>query len=109
MNQDSGFNKNPYSGVNNTFNNNSTVITQQPEMDIGHRRTTIDLPFDWTWYDKTSPNGEFKYGLFKCCEGPSGSQGILAIISCFIPLLGWAYMGKINGNVADVVGKCLFF
>jgi hypothetical protein len=100
MNQN-GFSQNAYSG----FNNNPT-ITQQPHYDF-RRQTTLKTPFDYKWHEKTSQNGEFKYGLCECCSGPSSSTAILAIIMSCIPIAGCCITSSINGNVAEVVGMIL--
>jgi hypothetical protein len=83
---------------------NTATFSQQPRM-VKRRQPTLTRPYDYQWHEKTSPNGEFKYGLCQCCSGPSGCIAIMAIIMCFIPLPGWALMAQINAEVSDVVGK----
>jgi hypothetical protein len=91
MNQ-SGFNQNPYPGYN-------PAITQQPNV-LNRRQTTLRYPYDYTWYDKPSQNGEFKYGLCGCCSGTSCE--IAPLVMC--PLF-WPFLLVVNGEVAEVVGK----
>jgi hypothetical protein len=97
-----GFNQSTYSGFNPYYN--TGPVTQQPGMYL-RRQPTMKRPYDFQWHEKTSPNGEFKYGLCQCCSGPSGCIAIMAIVMCFIPWPGWFLTAQINGEVADVVGK----
>jgi len=100
-----GFNQSTYAGFNPNYN--TGPVTQQPGMFL-RRVPTMKRPYDFQWHEKTSQNGEFKYGLCQCCSGPSGCQAIIAIIMCFIPWPGWCVTAQINGEVADVVGKLKF-
>ena len=101
-----GFNQSnfvsPMTGLNNTNNLNPVVI--QPLK----KHPTIKKPYDYQWYEKTSQNGEFKYGLFECCSGPNGPvDGTLAVICCFVPWPGWILTASINGELAGLVGKLI--
>ena len=99
----SGFNQNyvtPMSGFNdNSFN---PAIRQQPN---GNKYTI--MRYDYAWAEKPSQNGEFKYGLFQCCNGPNGCLGILYTVLCLIPWPGWTMVAVLDGEVAGVVGKLL--
>jgi hypothetical protein len=85
----------------------NSSISQEPRM-VKTRQPALTRPFDYQWYEKTSPNGEFKYGLCQCCSGPSCCIAIMTIIFCFIPLPGWSLIAQLNAEVADVVGKLKF-
>jgi len=101
MNQNSGFNQISNIGFNNLNgnNNNTNTLTQQP-----NNAKFCDV-YDYQWYDKPSQNGEFKYGLFQCCQSEYAIQAILPIAGCFCPCPLYIAVADLNGEVADVVGN----
>jgi len=94
----------PMSGLNNNTNVGfNPAVTSQFK-----KHPTFRKPFDYEWHEKTSPNGEFKYGRFQCCSGPNGTyDSTCAIICCFIPWPGWFLTANINAELADIIGKSL--
>ena len=79
-----------------------TALIRQPRLfERGYR----PLIYDFAWDEKISSNGEFKYGLFDCCRGPTSSSLVVMLLcmSC-IPVLGWIPVGCNNCDVATVIG-----
>ncbi len=96
----------PMPGLNNNNNMgfNPAVISQFK------KQPTFTKPFDYQWHEKTSPNGEFKYGLFDCCSGPMGAfDSTFAMVYCILPFPGWLIIADVNGQLAGIIGKIIIF
>ena len=70
------------------------------------RQPTFKKPFDYNWEQKPSTNGQFKYGLFECCSGPTPPcYVVLIFIMSVIIYPGWVVLAITNCDVAEVVGN----
>ena len=74
------------------------TVSQQP----------LHMIYDFDWDSKPSTNGEFKYGLFQCCSGPTEKIWVVCLFfMSVIPWPGWFLISQANYELGKVIGTNL--
>ncbi len=88
------------------------TASQQPLHRRYHHNTVSQQPlhmrYDFDWESKPSTNGEFKYGLFQCCGGPTETISVVCLFfMSVIPWPGWFLIAQANYELGKVIGTNL--
>ena len=93
-----GFHHNRHGGFNHSRHRSfphGHPVTQQP----------LHLRYDFDWESKPSTNGEFKYGLFQCCSGPTETDTVMCLFFMSVLLWpGWILLAQANYELGEVIG-----